>query len=122
MSGHNTKCPVWQKTNTAYQHEHLIPTVKHGGGGLVIWACFAATGPGHLAVIESIINSSVYQSILVSNLSDSQNLVGIQSCKRTMIPNTAANLQKISSDLNLIKMLWWDLNRDVDKEIPANTN
>ena len=113
---------LFGENHMAYWHKHLIPTVKHGGGGLVIWACFAATGPGHLAVIESIINSSVYQSILVSNLSDSQNLVEIQSCKRTMIPNTAANLQKISSDLNLIKMLWWDLNRDVDKEIPANTN
>ena len=39
------------------------------GGGLMIWACFVATGPGHRAVIESTMNSSVYQSILASSIS-----------------------------------------------------
>ena len=28
------------------------------GGGVLIWDCFAATGPGHLGVIESAMNSS----------------------------------------------------------------
>jgi len=32
-----------QKPNTAYQHKQ---TVKRCGGGVMIWACFAATGPG----------------------------------------------------------------------------
>jgi len=48
--------------------QHLILTVEHGGGGLMMWACSAATGPGHLAVTESTMNSSVYQSILESNV------------------------------------------------------
>jgi len=60
--------PNTAKTNTAYQHKHLIPTVRHGGGGMMIWACFAAEGPGHLAVIESTMNFSVYQSIVESNM------------------------------------------------------
>ena len=68
MFGHNAQQHVWRKPNTAYQHKHLIPTVKHGGEGLMMWACSAATGPGHLAVIESTMNSSVYQSILESDV------------------------------------------------------
>ena len=28
--------------------------------GVMIWACFAATGPEHHAVIKSIMKSSVY--------------------------------------------------------------
>ena len=68
LFGHNAQQHVWRKPNTAYQHKHLIPTVKHGGGGLMMWACFAATGPGHLAVIESIMNFSGYQSILESDV------------------------------------------------------
>jgi len=64
---HKWKTSV-RKPNTAYQHKHLILTVKHGGGGLMLWACSAATGPGHLAVIESTMNSSVDQSILESDV------------------------------------------------------
>ena len=72
-------------------HKHLIPTVQHGGGGLMIWACFAATGPGQQ------FNSSVYQSILESNVrpSDRQLKLGWNwVINRTMIPNTAADLQE----------------------------
>ena len=68
MFGHNAQQHIWRKPNTAYQHKHLIPTVKHGGGGLMFWACSAATEPGHLAVIESTMNSSGYQSIQESNV------------------------------------------------------
>ena len=50
MLGHNAQQHVWRKPNTASQNNHLIPTVKHGGGGLMMWACSAATGPGHLVV------------------------------------------------------------------------
>jgi len=51
MSGYNAECHVWHKPNTAFQHKHLIPTVKHCGGEVKIWACFAVkysrccTGP-----------------------------------------------------------------------------
>jgi len=64
MFGHNTQQYVWTKPKTAYQHTHLIPTVKHSGGGLIIWVCSAATGPGHLAIIKSTLSSPLYQSIL----------------------------------------------------------
>jgi len=67
MFGHNALQHVWWKPNTASQHKHLTPIVKHGGGKLMIWAYFASTGSGQLTVIELIMNSSVYQSILESN-------------------------------------------------------
>lgn len=38
-----------------------IPFDKHGGGGVIIWVCFANTGPMHLVVIEPTTNFSVYQ-------------------------------------------------------------
>lgn len=36
-----------------------MPAVKHGGGGVMIWVCFAATGAEHLAGIESVMNHEV---------------------------------------------------------------
>uniref|UniRef100_A0A3Q2VIW2 Uncharacterized protein n=1 Tax=Haplochromis burtoni TaxID=8153 RepID=A0A3Q2VIW2_HAPBU len=47
------------RPNTAHQHTDLVPAV---------WPCFAVTGSGNPAVIEWIMNSSVYQSHLESNV------------------------------------------------------
>lgn len=44
--------------------KNLIPTVKHDSGVVMIWVCPVDTCPGHLAVSESTMNSSVYQNIL----------------------------------------------------------
>lgn len=51
----------------AHPHENIIPTVKYGGGNLMIWACFAASEP-ELAIIEEKISSQVYQTILQDNV------------------------------------------------------
>ena len=34
----------------------------------MIWACFAASGPGQLGIIEGKMNSQVYQTILQDNV------------------------------------------------------
>uniref|UniRef100_A0A803JTH1 Uncharacterized protein n=1 Tax=Xenopus tropicalis TaxID=8364 RepID=A0A803JTH1_XENTR len=57
--------------STAHQHQNLIPTVKYvkyGGGSVMVWGCFAASGPGRLAVIDGTMNSTVYQKILKENV------------------------------------------------------
>lgn len=36
MFGNNALQHLRQKPNTAHQHKQLTPTVKHGGGGLMI--------------------------------------------------------------------------------------
>jgi len=71
MFGHTAQYRVWRKPNTELQHGHLIPTVRHSGGGLMSWASFAITETGRLAVIESTMNSSVCQSNLETNLKTS---------------------------------------------------
>lgn len=48
-------------TNTSY-----ILSVR--GSEVVMWACFSATRPRHLAVYGTAMQSSVYQSMLESNL------------------------------------------------------
>ena len=46
----------------------VIPTVKYGGGSVMLWGRFAASGPGALVKINGIMNSTKYQDILAKNL------------------------------------------------------
>ena len=56
---HNTVCG--EKKDTAHQHQNLFPIVKYGGVSIMVWGCFAASGPGQLAIIGGKMNSQVYQ-------------------------------------------------------------
>ena len=40
------ECGVWRKRNAEYNLKNTIPTVKHGGGNLMLWGCFSAKGTG----------------------------------------------------------------------------
>lgn len=48
--GYNAQRHMWPQPDTADQQKHFMPTVKHGVGGVMIWARY--TGPRHLAIIE----------------------------------------------------------------------
>ena len=52
---------IWRKVNTAVHNKNIIPTVKHGGATVMAWGCFAASGPGRLAIIDGTMNSALYQ-------------------------------------------------------------
>ena len=67
LFGRNTQHYVWRKNGTAHQHQNIIPTVKYGGGSIMVWGCFAASGPGRIAVIKGKMNSKMYQDILQEN-------------------------------------------------------
>jgi len=55
---------VQRKEHTAFQLKNLIPSVKHGGGSIMAWACLAASFPGQPAIIYGTMNSELYQQIL----------------------------------------------------------
>ncbi|GBL72989.1 Transposable element Tc1 transposase [Araneus ventricosus] len=70
---------VWRKSNEELNPKNLLPTVKHGGGGIMVWGRFAASGMGNLAFIENNMNQSKYISILKENLKISAPKLGIQN-------------------------------------------
>jgi hypothetical protein len=52
LIGLNAKCHIWRKPAT-------IPTVKHGGGSIILWGCFSAAG--RLVRIEAKMNRANYR-------------------------------------------------------------
>ena len=45
-----------------------IPTVKHGGGSIILWVCFSESGTGRQVRIEGKMNGAKYREILDENL------------------------------------------------------
>lgn len=70
---------VWRRPNTELNKENLLPTVKHGGGGVMVWGCMAASGVGELVFIDGIMDKTGYMNILRNNLKKSAEKLGLAS-------------------------------------------
>ncbi|KAK3508611.1 hypothetical protein QTP70_035201, partial [Hemibagrus guttatus] len=132
-------CPITScKSNTTFQEKIIIPTVKYGGGSVMVWGCFAASGPGRLAVINGTMNSAVYQKILKENVrpsvcdlklkrpwvlqQDNDPKHTSKSTSEWLKKNKMKTLEwpSQSPDLNPIEMLWHDLKKVVHARKPSN--
>ncbi|KAI4887997.1 hypothetical protein NFI96_034666, partial [Prochilodus magdalenae] len=63
----STRC-VWRTKNDEYHPKNTIPTVKHGGGSIMLWGCFSAHGTGRLHCIKERMTGAMYCEILGDNL------------------------------------------------------
>uniref|UniRef100_A0AAZ3NUT2 Uncharacterized protein n=1 Tax=Oncorhynchus tshawytscha TaxID=74940 RepID=A0AAZ3NUT2_ONCTS len=61
LFGLNAKRHIWRKPGT-------IPTVKHGGGSIMLRGCFSAAGTGRLVRMKAKMNGAKYRKILDENL------------------------------------------------------
>ena len=78
------KRKVWRRKRHAHDPKHTTSSVKHGGGGVMAWACMAASGTGSLVFIDDVtadrsrtMNSEDYRNILSAQI------------KQKMPPNSA---------------------------------
>ncbi len=55
---------VWRHPGEEYQENCALPTVKHGGGSIMVWCCMTTAGTGELRFIEGNMDSNMYCDIL----------------------------------------------------------
>ena len=63
LFGHNDHFYVWRKKGEC-KPKNTIPTVKHGGGSIMLWGCIAAGGTGALHKIDGIMKEENYVHIV----------------------------------------------------------
>lgn len=52
LFGNHDASHAWRVDSSIYDLKNTIPTVKHGGGNVMIWSCFSSRGIGTLEIIE----------------------------------------------------------------------
>ncbi|KAL6484675.1 hypothetical protein MHYP_G00067200 [Metynnis hypsauchen] len=119
----------------------LVPTVKHGGGAVMVWGCFAGDTVGDLFKIEGTLNQHGYHSILQRHaIPSGLRLVGrsfifqqdndpkhtSRLCKGYLTKKESDEVLRQmtwppqSLDLNPIEMVWGELDRRVKAKGPTS--
>ncbi len=70
---------VWRQPGKEYKDKCVLPTVKHGGGSVMVWGGMSAAGTGELQFIEGTMNANIYCAILKQSMIPSLRRLGCRA-------------------------------------------
>lgn len=119
----------------------IVPTVKHGGGSVMVWGCFGGERSGDLIQIKGIMNKEQYHSILQRHaIPSGLRILGpnftfqqdndpkhtSKLCQNYLKSKETQQVLKMmiwppqSPDLSPIELAWDELDRKVRQKRPSN--
>ncbi|GFV88728.1 transposable element Tcb2 transposase [Trichonephila clavipes] len=125
---------IWRKNKTALGLQNVLPTLKYGGGNVMVWGCVVYNEAGNLAFIDNKMNALAYIDVYRYKLLDSAKKLSIENTfifqqdndpKHTAIVTKTWLLYHVprrleippqSPDLNPIENLWIHLDTEVRKK------
>lgn len=132
------KVLVWRREGERYKMKNCSPSVKFGGGSIMIWGCMGYNGVGMMRIVDETMDRYSYVNILSTSLIESAEILGgsenfifqqdnatCHTAEFTMKFFERNNINLIdwpaqSPDLNPIENLWSYMDQQLKKKVIKN--